>query len=173
MNSIRKMCNMIRLEALGKGMITGAAVSVLSIAFLMFSGYDLDSAAPVIMAISFAAAGALVGFLMSIRRTTALFARFKSLEKVSGPLGDDSVRMVSDDLALGRKWLIWKKGTYFKAWTADMLREVTLEANNPAASKGVLILQTNDGRTEKCVVTKSAALNEWIVNFKEFKASIM
>ncbi|MDO4521285.1 MAG: hypothetical protein Q4B44_06550, partial [Erysipelotrichaceae bacterium] len=107
MNSIRKMCNMIRLEALGKGMITGAAVSVLSIAFLMFSGYDLDSAAPVIMAISFAAAGALIGFLMSIRRTTALFARFKSLEKVSGPLGDDSVRMVSDDLALGRKWLIW------------------------------------------------------------------
>jgi hypothetical protein len=53
---------MIRLEALGKGMITGAAVSALSIAFLMFSGYDLDSAAPVIMAISFAAAGALIGF---------------------------------------------------------------------------------------------------------------
>ena len=66
-----------------------------------------------------------------------------------------------------------QKGTYYKAWTADMLRDVKLAANNPAASKGVLILQTNDGRTEKCVVTKSAHLNEWILNFKEFKASIM
>lgn len=158
MNYLKKMNDAIRLEAAGKGLIFGAVISVLLNVLMMVTGYDTGFLQPILSALMTGGVSAAVAVLLSLRRTGALTARVRSLERVSGRINDDQIRAISEDTAMGEHWLVHQDGTNFKVWTREMLRNIELDSQNPQAKKAVLKLTSSGGRTEKCVVAKSAAL---------------
>ena len=160
MNYEKKMKANIRNEAIGKGLIVGGVIGLLSNFLLMLSGIATNILLPVAATLLWAAIGVIAACIFNLRKLGALTRRIRSLEKISGRMDDDHIRTVSADTAMGDYWLITRNKTNYRLWTKDMLSKIALESRNPQAKQAVLQLQDANGALEKVIVSKSPRLEE-------------
>lgn len=165
MNYEKKMKTNIRNEAVGKGLIAGGLIGIIANFLMMATRLSVNVFVPAAAVLLWAAIGVITASLFSLRKLGALTRRIRSLERVSGRMDDDNIRMVSADTAMGDYWLVTKDKTKYRLWTKDMLNKIALESRNPQAKQAVLVLEDRSGNLEKVIVAKSPRLEEKIAEW--------
>ena len=165
-NYKKKMKRTIRMEAAGRGLLTGALIS-LGIILLLWAGkMNLNEIYTLIITLAVCAVCAGAAVLLSLFRTSALNSRIRSLERISGDMNNDMIVSVSPDTAIGERWLVNRRGTKYRFWTKDMIRSISFNSSNPQAKKTVMEITDQNGHTEKVIVTRSEELQlraeEWM-----------
>ena len=174
MNYLKTIKNNLMMNALGKGLIAGGLTGLLLNLVMMMTRFPGGIFSSMVFALIPALLGAFIYSVFALRKTSAMSRRVLSLEKVSGRMQDDMIRSVSKDVAMGDTWLAVRQGTKYLFWTKDILSSLELQSQNPAAKQAVMVLKYKNGKEEKTIVSKSAALSakiaEWMhvpENFNE------
>lgn len=166
MNYVKTIKNNILCRAVGRGLIAGGIIGLLGNLLLMVIRYHGGIFTSVMFSLIPCLIAAALSAVLALPKMSALTRRVASLEKVSGPMNNDTIRSLTSDTAMGDTWLAVRSGTKYRFWTKDMLSSLELQSNNPKAKQAVLVIKDRNGREEKAIVTKSAALDakiaEWM-----------
>ncbi len=123
-----------------------------------------------------AAAGGLIGFLLSFFKVRSVLRPIEIQERAAGAgsFDRDEIRPAcnSGTIYTGNDWLVWHKGLSTKAWYRDNIASLTGTPNGDGKVSGVLQLTTAGGRQEKMIYRRSEAdlveeLGRWLFPVQE------
>lgn len=155
---LNKIAKVNRINGILTGIIIGCIVGLVLMTLVIWSGeYTSFLLLSVVVWGAVMITSVLVNVFIAGSRTRGVRRRVAALQATSEvPFEDVTFRRVSDEVLVGRDWLIVQKGLDYCFWTRKILSGIEVSQKKQSSDDGVLLIRTKGHQTAEELPVTSA-----------------